>query len=84
MNDDDIPVLTETIERSTSPAVPAHTADIEALQAQICAASLTLAETMLRDAQREAEQLLTERIMSTLRAELPAIVRGALKEHLER
>lgn len=81
-DDDDIPVLTETIDR----VIPAGGGNpsIETLQREICAASLAVAESMLREAQREAEHLVTERVMSTLRAELPAIVRGVLKEHLER
>ena len=80
--DDDIPVLTETIPETDS-ATPAA-ADLERLQSQICASSLTLAEEMLRDACQEAEHVLVQRVMSQLRAELPAIVRDVLKEHLER
>ena len=81
-NDDDIPVLTDAIERA--PAVPAPGVDIDALQDEICASSLRMAEAMLLDACREAEHVLMERTMSTLRAELPAIVRGALKQHLDK
>lgn len=38
---------------------------------------------MLRDACQEAEHMLLQRVMTQLRAELPAIVRGVLKEQLE-
>lgn len=80
--DDDIPVLTDTLAEAAN--VPADAPDLDRLQAQICATSLTLAEEMLRDACQEAEHVLVQRVMSHLRAELPSIVRGVLKEHLER
>lgn len=89
--DDEIPVLTDTIvgrklDLAKPPAAtPAgrQAVDLDRLQAKICASSLTLAEAMLRDACREAEHMLVQRVMSQLRAELPAIVRGELKEQLE-
>ena len=83
--DDDIPVLTDTIAgRPVEPVGKQPPTDIDRLEAQICASSLTLAEAMLRDACREAEHTLVQRVMAHLRAELPSIVRGVLKEHLER
>lgn len=82
-NDDDIPVLTETIPPGDARGeVPI--ADLDRLEAQICASSLTAAEEMLRDACQEAEHLVVQRVMAHLRAELPSIVRGVLREHLER
>lgn len=76
-NDDDIPVLTDPIEREPS-------AELERLEARISAASLKLAERFLRSASREAEHVLIERAMDELRAALPAMVRRALDEHFER
>ncbi len=80
--DDDIPVLTDTIVEA-APAPADGGPDLDRLQARICASSLTLAEEMLRDACQEAEHVLVQRVMAHLRAELPSIVRGLLKEHLE-
>ncbi len=89
--DDDIPVLTDTIAGRKIGVAPSPQAepgerqavDLDRLQAKICASSLTLAEAMLRDACQEAEHMLLQRVMTQLRAELPAIVRGVLKEQLE-
>ncbi|MEQ8205100.1 MAG: hypothetical protein RIA65_02910 [Woeseia sp.] len=83
-NEDDIPVLTDAIERMPTKPAAMSGVDLDALQADICGSSLRIAEAMLLDACREAEHVLMERTMSTLRAELPAIVRGALKEHLDK
>lgn len=80
-SDDDIPVLTDAIERA-APATPDR--NLDELQNALCAASLAHAEALLRDACREAEHVLTERTLNALRAELPGIVRGILKEHLEK
>jgi len=80
-SNDDIPVLTDAIERA-APATPAS--NIDALQDELCAASLAHAEALLRDACREAEHVLFERTLNALRAELPGIVRGILNEHLEK
>lgn len=79
-DDDDIPVLTDAYVKRTSSTV----VDIEKLQAEICATSLTMAEDLLRDAAQEAEHLLVQQVLTRLREELPAIVRGALEEHLDR
>lgn len=83
-DDEDIPVLTDALERPASPRRTAPGADIDALQDEICASSLRAAEALLLDACREAEHVLMESAMSTLRAELPAIVRGVLQEHLDK
>ena len=81
---DDIPVLTDAIERRKPSRRDTAEPDIDALQDEICASSLRTAEALLLDACREAEHVLMERTMSNLRAELPAIVRDALKEHFEK
>lgn len=82
-NDDDIPILTDAIERA-APKTAAAGAALEQLHAEICAASLARAEELLRDAVREAEHVLIERTMHALRAEIPELVRGILAEHFEK
>ena len=85
-HEDDIPVLTDALDRviAAPPAPEPEAHDIDALQAQICESSLQFAEEMLRDACREAEHVMMERIMGALRAELPAIVRNVLDENLNK
>jgi len=83
-NDDDIPVLTEAVEPLPAAAAVAAAHDLARLEARLCASSLKLAEQLLRDACREAEHVLLERVMNELRAELPAIVKRALDEHFDR
>lgn len=83
-NDDDIPVLTDPLERDRLPARAPSSEELERLEARISASSLKLAEEFLRSASREAEHVLIERVMSELRAALPGIVRRALDEHFER
>jgi hypothetical protein len=83
-NDDDIPVLTDAIERTSPAGADVSAEDLERLEARLCSSSLHLAEQMLRDACREAEHVLIERVMSELRAELPRIVSRALRDHFDR
>lgn len=80
---DDIPILTDAIDRAQSAATRLSGDDIEELQRRLCASSLKLAEDALREASREAERALQERVMATLRAELPVLVRGVLNERLK-
>lgn len=89
--DDNIPVLTDALHRvlpaepeASEQLSPETAPDIDQLEAQICESSLQFAEEMLRDACREAEHVMMERIMGALRAELPAIVRNVLDENLNK
>jgi hypothetical protein len=83
-DDDDIPVLTDAIERTTPAAAGVSAEELERLEARLCSSSLQLAEQMLRDACREAQHVMIERVMSELRAELPRIVSRALRDHFDR
>lgn len=83
-DDDDIPVLTEAIERTPPPAPGLTPAELAHLEHDICASSLKFAETVLRDACQEAEHIMKERVMSALRQEMPALVHRALQDHFDR
>lgn len=81
-DENEIPVLTDTVSISPANEKP-RTVDIQELQDALCASSLVLAETMLRDALRESEELMLQRVLGALRAELPGMVRTVLHEHLQ-
>jgi hypothetical protein len=59
-------------------------ADLEALQAEVVSRALGLTDELLHNASREIEATLFERVHDRLRAALPDIVAGALREHLSR
>ncbi|MBT8084925.1 MAG: hypothetical protein HKN35_06280 [Woeseia sp.] len=77
-NGQEIPVLTDVLQRASSEKTAA---EFDQLQTDICTASLRLAEVKLRQACKEAELEITERVMAELRAELPLIVRAAIRRH---
>lgn len=83
-DEDDIPVLTDAIERDRPAPAGLSAAELERLEGRITASSLKLAEERLRAACHEAEHVLLERVMNELRAELPAIVSRALDDHFRR
>ncbi|MDZ7643939.1 MAG: hypothetical protein U5K76_06775 [Woeseiaceae bacterium] len=83
-DDDDIPILTDAIDRAPATQSSLSVDDIDRLQDKLCATSLKIAESTLRDAVRDAEHELRERVMTALRRELPALVRDVLDEHLKR
>lgn len=83
-NDDDIPILTEAMDRTPPPSAGLTPAELARLEHDICSSSLKYAETVLRDASQEAEHVLKERVMTALRQELPALVRRALHDHFDR
>jgi len=74
----DIPILTETIEK-TGQASPAF--DFNAMHAAILTETLKLADSLLRQASRDIEATLFERVFDRLRTELPEIVDRVLHEH---
>jgi Zn-dependent M32 family carboxypeptidase len=74
----DIPILTETIEESGR-ASPAF--DFNAVHAAILTETLKLADSLLRQAARDIEATLFERVFDRLRTELPEIVDRVLHEH---
>ncbi|MGO9514462.1 MAG: hypothetical protein ACLP2F_12595 [Steroidobacteraceae bacterium] len=75
----DIPILTETIGKPADASSPAF--DFNALHAAILTETLKLADSLLRQAARDIEATLFERVFDRLRTELPELVDRALREH---
>ena len=85
LKDDDLPVLTDTVDTPiVSPGKTAPSADeLVKLESKLCAKSLTLADQLLHDACHDVEHIIVERVMSKLRSELPALVSRALHDHFD-
>jgi hypothetical protein len=97
-SDDDIPILTDVVELRASngstggqqaavgdPAEQTGIHSVEelaALQADLVARTLNLADELLHGAAHEVEGVLFERVLDRLRSALPDIVAHALREHL--
>ncbi len=75
----DIPVLTETIAQPDDNA--AQPFDFGAVHAAVLTETLKLADSLLRQAARDIEATLFERVFDRLRTELPELVDRALREH---
>lgn len=75
--DDAIPTLTDVVELGATAMSPEERA---ALQADIAARVLRLAEELLQEAGQEIEAVLFERVCDRLRARLPDIIDAALRE----
>ena len=71
----DIPILTETDGAAPQPF------DFNAAHAAILTETLKLADSLLRQASRDIEATLFERVFDRLRAALPELVDRALREH---
>lgn len=56
--------------------------DIAALQATLVTRTMNLTDGLLNTAARELEAVIFEQVMDRLRAALPELVAGALREHL--
>ncbi len=89
-NDDDLPVLTETVDtptlptnRSSASANRPSADELVKLESKLCAQSLTLADQMLHDACHDVEDMIVERVMSKLRSELPALISRVLHDHFD-
>ena len=74
----DIPILTDTIAQSGDAAQPF---DFSAVHAAVLTETLKLADSLLRQAARDIEATLFERVFDRLRTELPELVDRALREH---
>jgi hypothetical protein len=74
----DIPVLTEAIEKDGRLYA---LVDPKALHAAIVTETLKLADSLLSQAAKDIEAVLFERVLDRLRAELPELVDGMLREH---
>ena len=76
-HDDAIPTLTDVVELG-APALSAE--ERAALQADISARVLRVAEELLHEASQEIEATLLERVCDRLRARLPELIEAALRE----
>ncbi len=74
----DIPILTESIK---TPPSTSQSIDYQAVHAAVLTETLRLAESLLRQAARDIEATLFERVFDRLRSELPELVDRALREH---
>ena len=72
----DIPILTESPGAGTEPEF-----DFNAAHAAILTETLKLADSLLRQAARDIEATLFERVFDRLRDALPELVDRALREH---
>jgi hypothetical protein len=83
-NDDDIPVLTDAIDVASRDKHGLSDDELATLEARLSAVSLQMAEELLRDACREAENVLMKRVMNELRAALPGVINRSLREHFDK
>ena len=67
----DIPILTEPIGKPADASTPAF--DFNAVHAAILTETLKLADSLLRQAARDIEATLFERVFDRLRTELPSL-----------
>jgi len=74
----DIPILTEAVQDS----VAAGRIDLKALQSNLVAETLKLADSLLHRAARDIEATLFEQVFDRLRMELPELVDRLVKEQL--
>ena len=74
----DIPILTESAGAGTEPE---ESFDFNAAHAAILTETLKLADSLLRQAARDIEATLFERVFDRLRNALPELVDRALREH---
>jgi hypothetical protein len=74
----DIPILTDSMAVVLETPPPC---DLNAVHASILTATLALADSLLRQAARDIEATLFERVFDRLRSELPELVDRALREH---
>ena len=73
----DIPILTDAVDRDGQ----AHVlVDVKAVHAALVAETLKLADSLLRQATKDIEAILFERVRDKLRAGLPELVDRALYE----
>jgi len=74
----DIPILTETTAQAGEGIAPPF--DFSAVHAAVLTETLKLADSLLRQAARDIEATLFERVFDRLRTELPELVDRALRE----
>lgn len=79
--DEAIPTLTDVVDLDPTALSPEERA---AVQAEVTAQVLKLADQLLHEASREVETALFERVRDRLRARLPEIIDVALRERVSR
>ncbi|HEY4645344.1 MAG TPA: hypothetical protein VIH25_03590 [Steroidobacteraceae bacterium] len=79
--DEAIPTLTDVVDLEPTALSPEERA---AVQAEVTAQVLKLADQLLHEASREVETALFERVRDRLRARLPEIIDVALRERVSR
>lgn len=82
--DEDIPVLTDVVDKAMLVDGAYSSDDIAGLEEEISRESLRLAEQLLHEVAREMEVVLFDRVLSRMREELPALIEKILREHSER
>lgn len=82
--DQDIPVLTDVVDKAVLVDGAYSSDDIAGLEEEISRESLRLAEQLLHEVAREMEVVLFDRVLSRMREELPALIEKILREHSER
>jgi hypothetical protein len=82
--DDDIPVLTDVVDDGATAALwRPDRLDIMGLETALIAEMREVAETVVRDACREIEAVLVERVCDRIKMELPGLIERILTEHIE-
>jgi hypothetical protein len=79
-DEQDIPTLTDIV---TPGAAPPPEAMLAAVQAEITARAMKLAEELLHNTAREMEALLLEKVCDQLRSRLPDIIDETLRARLK-
>lgn len=85
---DPIPTLTEVVAERLA-GVPVEEQDIEVenliaeLQTELASSTFSLTERLLQQAVTEMEATIYEQVSNRLRRELPELVDGVLRRHLE-
>ena len=85
---DPIPTLTEVVaERLAGVPIEEQDAEVEnliaELQTELAAATFSLTERLLQQTVSEMEATIFEQVSNRLRRELPELVDGVLRRHLE-
>ncbi|MGA9026346.1 MAG: hypothetical protein WB440_09850 [Steroidobacteraceae bacterium] len=72
-----IPILTDAVEDA---AGISPTVDLAAIRSAVLAATFELADSLIKDAARDIESSLFERVLERLHAQLPQLIDRVLRE----
>ena len=76
-------MLTDAVGDTGVHAAKISPQELQQLETRLCALGVQLAERSLREACLDIEDVITQRVLSRLRSELPELVNRALHEHFE-